>query len=268
MSVIVAVFNGADRISGCLSSLFAQTFQDFEIVVVDDGSTDDTVDVVRGFGDSRLHLHRLERNSGVSHARNYGAQKARGRYLAILDADDIALPRRLETQVSFLDANLDVAIAGTNFLREDEKGRSQVICFPQEHDGIVKAFCHSCAIGNTTVMIRRQVFLDLHGYPEDYRHGEDYRFFADLLVRHRAANIPETLVVKRETSEGLTFRMGVFQHFHLGLSHRIYALRRLRLGPVAWIKGFAAAGGIVVIRLTGWDRERMRALFSPRRESR
>ncbi len=261
ISVIVAVFNGEDHIADCLDSLLAQTFSDFEVIVVDDGSTDSTPDIVGRFPDPRLRDHRLATNRGVSHARNTAAGLARGRYLAILDADDMALPERLERQLAFMEANPEIALAGSYFRLDDDRGRSTVVHRPLEHHDIRRALSHCCAVANTTLIMRRDAFIEIGGYPETLLHGEDYRLLASALGRFRAANIPEVLVIKRESRSGLTFGIGPLAHFRLGLSHRAFAIRTLGLGPAAWLKAIAATFGILVVRVTGVDKERMRALL-------
>ena len=105
VSVLVKSYNHASYIGQTIESVLAQSFQDFEIVVTDDASTDGTADVVRGFDDPRIRLEVLPRNLGISGAMNATIDRARGRYLAILNSDDWALPGRLKRQVEFLDAN-------------------------------------------------------------------------------------------------------------------------------------------------------------------
>lgn len=109
----MAAYNGAGLIGKTLASLSAQTFADFEVLVVDDCSTDDTRDVVRAFPDPRVRLIALEANGGPVRARNRGVAEARGRYIAGLDQDDLCRPERFARQVAWLDANPDIALLGT-----------------------------------------------------------------------------------------------------------------------------------------------------------
>jgi len=113
VSVIMAVYNGADLIGETLRSLQAQSFGDFEVIIVDDCSTDESRAVVRGFGDARIKLISLPRNQGVVAARNRAVAEARGRYIAALDHDDLCHPDRFARQVAWLEANPETVLVGT-----------------------------------------------------------------------------------------------------------------------------------------------------------
>jgi hypothetical protein len=113
ISVIMAVYNGADLIGETLRSVQAQSFGDFEVIIVDDCSTDDTAAVVRGFGDARIRLISLPANQGVVAARNRAVAEARGRYIAGLDHDDLCRPERFARQFAYLEANPDTVLVGT-----------------------------------------------------------------------------------------------------------------------------------------------------------
>nr|MDQ2879344.1 glycosyltransferase family 2 protein [Pseudomonadota bacterium] len=113
VSVIMAAYNGADLIGETLASLKAQTFGDFELMVVDDRSTDDTLAVLRAETDPRIRVIAAEENQGVVRSRNRAVAAARGRYLAALDHDDLCHPDRFARQVAFLDAHPDTVLVGT-----------------------------------------------------------------------------------------------------------------------------------------------------------
>src|SRR5215470_10311500 len=108
VSVVVKSYNHDAYVGETIQSVLDQSFQDFEIVVTDDGSSDGTPDVVRAFSDPRIHLEVFPHNRGISHAINATIARARGTYIAILNSDDFALPGRLERQAAFLDAHPDI----------------------------------------------------------------------------------------------------------------------------------------------------------------
>src|SRR5512146_251636 len=109
VSVIMAVYNGQEYLRESVESILAQTFADFELVIVDDGSTDRTPDLLRAYTDARIRVIRTS-NQGQALARNCALTAARGRYIAVQDADDVALPGRLAAEVSFLDTHPKIAL--------------------------------------------------------------------------------------------------------------------------------------------------------------
>ena len=117
VSVILSVYNGEKYLAEAIDSILAQTFSDFELIIVDDGSSDSTASIARAYAqrDSRIRFMQLARNMGLADARNHGIAAARGEFATMMDADDISLPQRLEKQVGFLRAN--PAIGGRGHLR-------------------------------------------------------------------------------------------------------------------------------------------------------
>ena len=124
VSVVIPLYNRRDYIADCIQSVLEQDFADFEIVVVDDGSTDGSDEVIAGLKDSRIRYYRNETNRGISYTRNRLNTLASGSYIAILDSDDLAEPGRLTKQVNFLDLNPEVSLLGGCAKLIDEHGVS------------------------------------------------------------------------------------------------------------------------------------------------
>ena len=101
VSVVMPVYNREMYVGAAIESILGQTFTDFELIIVDDGSTDQSVAIIQGYRDPRIRLIRFSQNKGVSAARNVGNHEARGEFIAVMDSDDIALPKRLEKQLAF-----------------------------------------------------------------------------------------------------------------------------------------------------------------------
>ena len=125
VSVLMTTFNGAGFIGASIASVLAQSFSDFELIVVDDGSTDTMAQVLAGIGDPRLRVLRQAVNGGVVAARNAGFLAARGRYVAALDHDDLSHPERLARQVAYLDAHPGVVLVATEIEIEEPAGRKK-----------------------------------------------------------------------------------------------------------------------------------------------
>jgi glycosyltransferase involved in cell wall biosynthesis len=196
VTVLLCVHNDGRYLPESVGSLLAQTFTDFELLVIDDGSTDGAADFLRTLADPRVRVVRNETNLGLTRSLNIGLDEATGTYVARMDADDVALPRRLEKQLDFLEANPDVGVLGTSRTLIDEGGNfvAEAPALPDD-----RSIRRKCLLGNPlahpTVMLRRDVF-DRHGlrYDERYATAQDYELWTRLLPLTKAANLPEPLL--------------------------------------------------------------------------
>ncbi len=261
-SVIVAAYNAERHIEACIASLLAQTMESFEIIIVDDGSTDQTVNKIKRYQSNRIKLIELPENKGVSFARNTGVREASAEYIAILDADDIAMPERLQVQTDYLDSHPEIGLAGSDF---NLQNKTEIITIknPISHQAIQKKMSWRCPIANTTIMVRKAVFLKTGGYPLNYNHGEDYRFFAKLINQgYQVANIPQLLVYKKEDGNGLTFGMSPWKHSVWGFFHRVFAIRMISGNIVQYSQALGASIGILVIRYFKLNRKTWKRLIN------
>ena len=239
VSVIVPCFNREAYIGEAVKSILAQNLGDLEILVVDDGSTDASTDVVDSFDDPRVRLVRNERNLGIPATRNRGLDLARGDYIATLDSDELAEPGRLERQVAFLDARADIALVGSWAREVTEAGAAtgKIKRRPTDPDEIDLWLLFRCAVLQYTMTGRAEVLRD-YRYNEDLEVCEDH----DLLLRlsadgHRLANLPEALVSHRVHDSQVTrekaLRLIARKHAivgrrleELGVAHRPEDLER------------------------------------------
>jgi len=205
VTVFVPVYNRVRYVGAAIESVLAQSFTDFELLVVDDGSTDGSADTVRRFADPRIRLVANDGNQGIPYTRNRGLELARGAYIAMLDSDDVAAPRRLERQVAFLDRHPDVATLGGWVEKFDGSGRRiKRLVKPLVPDELKAWLLFRCCHANTTMMGRTAVLREC-GYRAEFPVSEDF----DLSVRlaaagHRAANLPRTLTFMREHGGRIT----------------------------------------------------------------
>nr|WP_317892752.1 glycosyltransferase [uncultured Sphingomonas sp.] len=198
VSVLIPVHNRAHLVGDAIRSILSQRFGDFELVVVDDGSTDDSVAVVEAFGDPRIRVVRHARNLGIPDARNTGLDAARGRLIAWLDSDDIARPERLGAQVDFLARNPDVALVGGCAGKIDKNGRRKrgVRVPPLEPGDIAAWLLFRSAFQQSSVMARAEV-LKANPYQPRFDVCEDLELFVRLSRTYRLANLPQVLVDRR-----------------------------------------------------------------------
>jgi len=200
VTVFIPVHNREDYITVAVNSILAQTFGDFELVVVDDGSTDRTVEVLASYSDPRLRVECNGRNLGIPVTRNRGLELARGEYIALLDSDDHAYPQRLARQVRYLDANPEITEVGSwcSFMDADGNMLDKVRRQPLKPDDVHTHLLFHCPIINRTVMARTEALRQL-GYDTGFPRCQDYDMHCRLVTAgHKLANRPEILVCGRE----------------------------------------------------------------------
>jgi len=207
VTVLMAVHNGERHLEASIDSILAQTFEDFELLVVDDASTDATPRILAGYADAdaRLRVVRNELNLGLTRSLNLGLRAAHGRYIARQDADDISAPDRLQRQTAFLDANSDVAMVASSYVRIREDG-SPIAVRPVPLDAIgirwrllfLNAFAHS------SVMFRKDAAERLGGFREEFAFAQDYDLWSQLAWSGAVAALPEPLVQYREADDSMT----------------------------------------------------------------
>jgi glycosyltransferase involved in cell wall biosynthesis len=193
VSVVLCVYNQADYLPEAMGSILGQTLTDLELIVVDDGSTDSSPEVVHSFTDPRIRYVHNERNLGHAGSLNRGCALARGRYLAIMDSDDISLPERLARQADFLDAHPDVAMCGSWV--ETFGARTEVRRFPTEPAVLAVSLLLCCPFSTPSVMLRREAMLPEGFDPRGL--AFDYAYWVEVANRAPVANLPEVLLKYR-----------------------------------------------------------------------
>jgi len=250
VTVLMAVHNGERFVRDAVASILDQTLPDFEFLVVDDASTDRTVEIVESFADPRIRLLRNERNLGQVPSLNRGLREARGELVARIDADDVSLPRRLERQVAVLDAEPQVGLVGAWMDVVDERDRLVTELDARMDDTVRFVFetlRMNVLIAHPAATYRREPVLLLGGYDERTGPAEDKDLWRRLLLQGWDARIvPERLVVYRLHDAQLSQVQASYQREVDGLSQESFlaalapgiAPRRLRLllsaDPAFW----------------------------------
>jgi glycosyltransferase involved in cell wall biosynthesis len=225
ITVLLSTYNDAHFLPEAINSIFTQSFPDFELLIIDDGSTDGTADWLARLTDPRLRVLRNPSNRGLTFSLNRGLDAARGRYVARMDADDLAEPRRLAAQFAFMEANPDVGIVGSSRTLIDEAGRFIAEACSTEGDLAIRWKCLlGSPFAHPTVMLRRSV-LERHGlrYREVPR-AEDFDLWPRLLAHTRGANLPQPLLqyrLRERSTHGKADQLA--QHDRIALS----AIRQL-----------------------------------------
>lgn len=219
VSVLMPVYNASCYLNAALDSILAQTFADFEVIAVDDGSTDGSSDILgkAASRDDRVIVLR-QQNSGVTKALNAGLQAARGIFIARMDADDIALPDRFEKQVVYLKSNPSCVAVGGQVLLIDQDDRA--LCrlpVPHDHAAIDQYHLTAClsAVCHPTAMIRASAIREIGGYRDVFVSAQDVDLFLRLAEVGTLANLGEVVLRYRQhmTSIGYSKR---FEQRHSG----------------------------------------------------
>lgn len=194
VSIIMPVRNSSSYLHEAVESVLQQTLDDFEFIIIDDGSTDGSVEMIRSFSDSRIVLMQNECHSGVAASLNRGLAVAKAPYIARMDADDVSMPHRLERQIAFLEANRQVGICGT-WVRHFGNGRSYILTYPTGSDCVKAYLLLGNPLAHPSVCMRASVLVD-HGlkYDESIGAAQDYEFWTRCSQVTGIDNIPEPLL--------------------------------------------------------------------------
>ena len=195
ITVLMPAYNAGKYIDDAIRSVLEQSFTNFELLIVDDGSTDDTREVVKSFTDERIILINQE-HGGVSKALNAGLTVAKGKYIARFDADDICFFDRLEKQYLFLEANPDYVIVGSDadYMLENGEFLFRFSCIGHTHEDLLKKLYFYCPFIHSSVMYRKDAVQIAGGYSLSAHNFEDYLLWTQLSRFGKLYNLPETLI--------------------------------------------------------------------------
>jgi teichuronic acid biosynthesis glycosyltransferase TuaG len=202
-------YNAESTIAESINSVLLQTFQNWELIIINDGSTDKTLEISRGFAslDARIRILDLAKNTGLSNARNQGAYSANGKYIAFLDSDDLWYPQKLEIQLSYHQKNQNCMISHTDFGIFNEKGKIETpfkffsLLFIKKRGNLFYQLMYTNSIGILTVIIKRELFYEINGFDMDLWGMEDqdlwlrisskdvnFYFIEEILASYRVSN--------------------------------------------------------------------------------
>jgi len=193
LTVLLPVYNAEAYIAEAIESILSQTFGDFELLIINDGSTDSSPQIIGSFHDERIHFVNNQSNLKLIATLNRGIDLAKGKYIARMDADDVSLPQRLRKQVDFMEAHPDVGVCGSWF--ESFGGQRKVVEYPEKDEDIRIMMLYQTPFCHPSVIFRKEVF-NKHGirFLPEFIHAEDYEVWVQLADRTRFANIPEALL--------------------------------------------------------------------------
>jgi len=223
VSIITSNYNGSAYLADCVSSVLKQDFDAWEHIIIDCGSTDNSLTILESLKHPRLRIIH-EKFCGVAHARNLAIQQAQGEFCAILDADDMALPNRLRLQVELLAREQQLIAIGGNVQAVYPSGQTQTVQYPLDHDEIMSYLNATLSpILHSTLTFQKSVFQDIGGYREAMEKSEDYDLILRFGLQGRLGNVNQPVgVLRLEVADSHTRR-----HLPQGRDVEYYAVLAL-----------------------------------------
>lgn len=200
LTVLMTVYNGSPYLRTAIDSILQQTYSDFRFLIIDDASTDDTVEILSSYDDERIQLVCLEQNVGQTAALNIGLRKATTRWIARMDADDYSAPTRFEEQMQTLEADDSISCVGTHvwIFHDDPEVVDSVFATPVQHDAIKHRLLRGSPVVHGSIIVDRTALLDVDGYDERYRFTQDLEMYDRLVSKYKMGNVPKLLVGIRQ----------------------------------------------------------------------
>lgn len=230
VSVVMAVHNGDEFLNEAIESILAQSYRDFEFIIVDDGSTDNTPKLLADFAqlDKRICCIDNQGNLGLAESLNIGLLKAAGKYIARMDADDISMPNRFALQVAWLEAHPEIAAVGgqVRFCGRNAGGLQKESCLPLTPKEISIALKQSCALVHPTVMFRRDIILQIGGYRPCFITAQDYDLWLRVDEHADLINLPDIVLDYRKHNGQLSIKRLTSQAYSWIAARESARLRR------------------------------------------
>ena len=206
ISVIMPVYNAEKYVAEAIKSILNQTYDDFELIIINDASQDKSLEIIKSFDDSRIKLLNNKTNLGCTISLNKGIKIAKGEYIARMDSDDISLPERFSKQIDYLEKNPRISVVGTYLISIDENGNENKPKANISSQSIIdnfdiflkwKLFFGNC-FAHPTIMARKKVFDHLGLYQNQWKYAEDYEMWLRIsLTQYSINNLPDTLLKYR-----------------------------------------------------------------------
>jgi len=225
ISVILATYNNEAYIKGSIESVLNQTYQNFELIIIDDASNDLTSEIISKIKNKKIKYIRNKKNLGLVKCLNKGLEIAKGEFIARIDGDDVAVRNRFKKQLDFLKARKDIKAVGTFAQEIDEQGnKGKIIKFPKNSREIRKVIPQYIPFLHPTLMFRRSVFEEIGNYDERFKYAQDHDLMLRITGKFKTANIPQVLLLYRKHAKSISFER-MSEQLKLAFFARLKALK-------------------------------------------
>lgn len=229
VSIILPVYNTEKYLKLAIESILSQSHNNFELIIIDDGSTDNTLEIITSFKDHRIILLKNTINEGIVKSLNKGISIAKGHYIARMDADDIAHPRRIEIQINYLKKNPTTKILGTCCQVINESGKViNKINMPLSWENIKIALLFTCPIIHPTIMFDSEIKNEFI-YDQDFLHTEDWYLWTQLAYKYKVENLKTHLLKYRIHSNKISITKKTFIQLNIEKMQRFLFQEKMRL---------------------------------------
>ena len=230
VSILMTCFNASRFIEESINSIRNQTYKNWELVIIDDLSTDKTIKIIKKFNDRRIKLFPLKKHIGRTKALNYGLKKITSKFIAIHDADDLAHKNKIKIQVKFLNDNKDILLVGTWIKLIDEKGKLiEFVKTDTTKDKIFRnmlvrnVFCHS------SIMFRKSIIKKIGNYPSEIVYSQDYAFILKTMKLNTPSIIPKYLIKSRQWSNSMTYSSKYKKNIKIdSIKNMLYSIKNFK----------------------------------------
>lgn len=204
VTFLVPIFNAEKYLREALQSICDQTIENFKVLMIDDYSTDSTVDIAKSFlKDPRFKIVHNSGEKGLVSCLNFGLSQIDTPWVARFDSDDVCLPDRLREQIDYLRAHPDIVVLGTHFQMFGDMGITNIVKHPEHPVEVAWKFCWNTRLGHPTVMFKKDVILEFGGYP--HKRAEDFFLFSKISKTYSVGNVPQILLKYRWHGENKSF---------------------------------------------------------------
>lgn len=205
LTVLMSVFNNENTVRRAVKSILEQSFKDFVFLIIDDSSTDNSLNIIRSFNDRRIRVISNKNNIGLTRSLNTGLKLSSGKYIARLDADDISLPKRLEKQIDFLEKNPDFVLCGTGYHIIDKEGNIiKDIVYDTYSEKLYYDLNFQNIIAHSSVVFKKKEILSSGGYSIKYRYSQDFDLWQRLTRIGKAWIMPEILMKWNDSKDNIS----------------------------------------------------------------
>ncbi len=230
ITVLMPVYNGEEYLRDAIKSILYQTFKDFELLIINDGSSDQSEEIIKSFIDHRIHLIKNERNLGMVDTLNIGIKEARGKYIARMDQDDISLPSRLKKQYDFMENNPEIGISGS-WVKKIGKKKNFISKYYTEHNELSAYLLFGTPFAHPTIIMRKAIIEPNNlFYNPEYKNAEDIELWSRAFAVTKITNFPEVLLYYRSHSKS-TSQQTPDERSNAATKIKLKLLNKLNLNP-------------------------------------